>query len=214
MRWRDSPALGYADTVALLAPASLLLAVLAGLRPTEAVDLSRRWLDGLARGDAGALAGLSGYPLRIRGFHADSGAAPCRAGAEGPVKGLTSEPGGRGNLELADEDALRRALPCLLTDRLLVGYIPPLRGRTWPRHGNVGGTIRAIAVGALSPRLSRYRADAQALAKTHTLVQAEMSDYKGVTNTVLLAVARNVAGSPRVFAVLIDESFEGDQLGD
>jgi hypothetical protein len=41
-------------------------------------------------------------------------------------------------------------------------------------------------------------------------VPAQITDFMGVTNTVLLAIARNAAGRPRVFAVLINETFESD----
>jgi hypothetical protein len=171
----------------VLAPVVLIIALAGAAPKDEAVDLSKRWLEGLARDEA-ALVALSGYPLRIRGVR------PSR----GEVAGCPGKP-----LELADAAALRKELPCLREDKILVGYIPRLRA--WRR-----GTIQKIALGQVEPRLARYRAEVEALAASHVLVQARISDYRGFVGTVLLAVRKDAGGSLRVFAIFADKHFEDE----
>lgn len=171
----------------MLAPTLIFLLAASTPAKDAAVDLSKRWLEALARDEA-ALVALSGYPLRVRGVW------PSR----GEVAGCPGK-----SLELASEEALRKALPCLREDKMLVDYIPRLRA--WRR-----GTIQKIALGQVEPRLARHRAEVEALATSHVLVQARISDYRGFIGTVLLALRKNDGGDFRVFAIFADKHFEDE----
>jgi hypothetical protein len=182
--------------------------------PVAPVEVSLHWLDALRRRDGTSLARLSAYPLRIRGINLDSGPQAVACGATMRSDGLEGvrpfEPRGPTAFELGDEQALRDSLDCLFMDGFLLDHIPPLERGKWDRDSFRGttGTIRRIAPKQIARRLHRYRAEAQALSKTHAMVQARMTDDNGVTITVLMATRQGGKESDRVDAVFVDELFQ------
>jgi hypothetical protein len=200
--------------------------VLAALAPNAAspddarvdpVEVSRHWLDALARRDVGSLTRLSLYPLRIRGFNLDSGPEAAACGARPRSDGIEGvrafDPSGGLLLEVASAEDMATRLECLFKDKFLLGYIPPLREGKWPPDrrnafdGNVG-TLRKVTPGQMAKRLGRYRKEVRELGGAPVLVQARMTDNNGVTNMVLLALRKDGEGRARVFAVFVDELFE------
>jgi hypothetical protein len=172
----------------------------------DALALASRWFEALRRSDVPSLSAIMTVPAVIQGFVLDAGsrADSCGARPETNVIGVGIERQVRTSAELND------ALSCLALDNLLVGSIPSPGDSTWRqdrrnfRDGNVGSLELTVPDGLTGP-LRSFLPKLAAVAPTHLLAQAVVTDNNGVTNHVALAMTVHRPAS--VDAVYIHEEF-------
>jgi hypothetical protein len=180
----------------------LVVAVVVVLRSAWAADVpltpehvAQDWLEAVRDGDAAAVRGLMVLPFTIDGFELETGPARERCGG-GAARGLRAS-------AATDEEATR-AIDCLLLDKMLREYVP--KNAVWrrtTRPGDLSGTLRTVKPSAVPPRRRSHGAAIAKVARNARLVEVVMADNDGVTNTVLLAVTKDL----RVSAAWIEERF-------
>jgi hypothetical protein len=167
----------------------------AGDVPATPEHVAQDWLEAVRDGDAAAVRALMALPFTIDGFELETGPARDRCGG-GTARGLRAS--------AATDAEATRAIDCLLLDKMLRDYVP--KGAIWrrtTRPGDLSGTLRVVKPAEVSRRLRGYGTAIAKIARAARLVQIVMADDDGVTNTVLVALTRDL----RVSAVWIEERF-------
>jgi hypothetical protein len=181
----------------------------AQLSPVGAVQAVSDWLSAVAAGDPVGVAERSALPFRVGGLTSDYGpkwrmcGGPPRPGA---LEGTHAfhDPGM--TLEVADEQAFRALLGCLLGDTMLSETIP--RGTLGERDPEGrAADVDARPVSRLPARLARFKKELRAAERAHVIVQSESTDNDGITVKAAFVVVGDDATS-RVAAVYLDELFE------
>ena len=163
--------------------------------PTKPEHVAQDWLEAVRDRDAAAVRALMTLPFTIDGFELETGPARDRCGG-GTARGLRAS-------VTTDEEATR-AIDCLLLDEMLRDHVP--KDAIWrrtTRPGDLSATLRVVKPAEVSQRLRGYGPAIAKIARAARLVQVVMADNDGVTNTVLVAVTRDL----RISAVWIEERF-------